>query len=58
VPYISLFRFISLLYLLPVAIAQSPSDDNAILHTSGFVDDIMFSQHRAEKMMIFEFARW
>jgi len=34
-------------FLLTVAMAQSNSDDSAMLCTSGFVDDIMFSHNGA-----------
>jgi len=33
------------LYVLPVAVARSSFDDNAMFCTSGFVDDVMFAHN-------------
>jgi len=33
--------------MLPVAVAWSSSDDNAMLFTSGFADDVMFAYNGA-----------
>ena len=53
----------NVLYILPVAVARSSSDDSAKSCISGFVDDVTFSHNEAKgpesKMMLclVEFSR-